>query len=373
MRGLPASAECKWVYATRSDPAPLARERRPLKTAGFGIACETPSAEIEANFSFRRLFSRLSPGIKPPLSARVKTVFAFFSGLVGPCGWARLGTAPARVALRCVERGVGETAKETELMVEEGECYQTRCALEKQVIKKYNISKDDYHVMELVVLKAEPHKAGHQWKFAGAFYYATTVLTTIGGRATPSANKAPQNLPAPRAATFSRLGHPPGVRRRAAPRFIAPRHPAPAPLRRALRPPPHATAPTLRTTARAPSPPRHAVPPPLHPPHEPPRSFASQPLADSAPTPPTPRVSNSPPFPRATQTPPTRTHALAHKRATTRPHTRHTNAPPIRTNEPPTHPRQPRTHHYNPPQPTSNPPPPSHTLPSPSPSPSPSS
>lgn len=48
------------------------------------------------------------------------------------------------------------------------------------IIKKYHISPDDFKVMETVVLKAEPHKAGQQWKFAGAFYYATTVLTTIG-------------------------------------------------------------------------------------------------------------------------------------------------------------------------------------------------
>ena len=46
--------------------------------------------------------------------------------------------------------------------------------------RKYNISVDDYKIMETVVLKTEPHKAGQQWKFAGAFYYATTVLTTIG-------------------------------------------------------------------------------------------------------------------------------------------------------------------------------------------------
>ena len=46
--------------------------------------------------------------------------------------------------------------------------------------KKYNITLEDYRVMETVVLKNEPHKAGKQWKFAGAFYYATTVLTTIG-------------------------------------------------------------------------------------------------------------------------------------------------------------------------------------------------
>lgn len=53
-------------------------------------------------------------------------------------------------------------------------------AIEKMVIRKYNISEDDFKIMETVVLKTEPHKAGQQWKFAGAFYYAITVLTTIG-------------------------------------------------------------------------------------------------------------------------------------------------------------------------------------------------
>lgn len=52
--------------------------------------------------------------------------------------------------------------------------------IEKILIDKYNISMDDYRIIETVVLKSEPHKAGQQWKFAGAFYYATTVLTTIG-------------------------------------------------------------------------------------------------------------------------------------------------------------------------------------------------
>ncbi|KAF7406019.1 hypothetical protein HZH68_005388 [Vespula germanica] len=60
-------------------------------------------------------------------------------------------------------------------------------AIEKMVIRKYNISEDDFKIMETVVLKTEPHKAGQQWKFAGAFYYATTVLTTIGyGHSTPN-------------------------------------------------------------------------------------------------------------------------------------------------------------------------------------------
>lgn len=40
-------------------------------------------------------------------------------------------------------------------------------------------------LLETVVLQGVPHKAGQQWKFAGAFYYATTVLTTIGKYTAP--------------------------------------------------------------------------------------------------------------------------------------------------------------------------------------------
>ena len=34
--------------------------------------------------------------------------------------------------------------------------------------------------MEEVVYLMKPYKAGKPWQFAGSFYYATTVLTTIG-------------------------------------------------------------------------------------------------------------------------------------------------------------------------------------------------
>jgi hypothetical protein len=30
------------------------------------------------------------------------------------------------------------------------------------------------------VLRLKPHKAGVQWRFAGSFYFAITVITTIG-------------------------------------------------------------------------------------------------------------------------------------------------------------------------------------------------
>lgn len=41
-------------------------------------------------------------------------------------------------------------------------------------------------MIELVITEYKPHKAGPQWKFAGAFYFATVVLAMIGyGHSTP--------------------------------------------------------------------------------------------------------------------------------------------------------------------------------------------
>jgi len=45
---------------------------------------------------------------------------------------------------------------------------------------KYNMSDEDYRMLEIVIIENKPHKAGPQWKFAGAFYFATVVLAMIG-------------------------------------------------------------------------------------------------------------------------------------------------------------------------------------------------
>ncbi|KAL1512700.1 hypothetical protein ABEB36_002247 [Hypothenemus hampei] len=51
---------------------------------------------------------------------------------------------------------------------------------------KYNITEEDYKMIELMIIEYKPHKAGPQWKFAGSFYFATVVLAMIGyGHSTP--------------------------------------------------------------------------------------------------------------------------------------------------------------------------------------------
>ncbi|KAM5292076.1 potassium channel subfamily K member 3 [Ctenodactylus gundi] len=63
-----------------------------------------------------------------------------------------------------------------------------RLELRQQELRaRYNLSQRGYEELERVVLRLKPHKAGVQWRFAGSFYFAITVITTIGyGHAAPS-------------------------------------------------------------------------------------------------------------------------------------------------------------------------------------------
>lgn len=52
--------------------------------------------------------------------------------------------------------------------------------LKNSFVDKYNVTVEDYRMMEIVIIENKPHKAGPQWKFAGAFYFSTVVLAMIG-------------------------------------------------------------------------------------------------------------------------------------------------------------------------------------------------
>lgn len=50
------------------------------------------------------------------------------------------------------------------------------------LLNTFNLTTEDFEALEKVVLQLKPHKAGVQWRFAGSFYFAITVITTIGRR-----------------------------------------------------------------------------------------------------------------------------------------------------------------------------------------------
>lgn len=53
-------------------------------------------------------------------------------------------------------------------------------AQEREWQQRYNITAEDFEKITQLGIQLKPYRAGTQWKFAGAFYFATTVITTIG-------------------------------------------------------------------------------------------------------------------------------------------------------------------------------------------------
>lgn len=78
-----------------------------------------------------------------------------------------------------------ESDEETSQM---GSLNQTKEVL----LERFKLSPAEFDELEKMVLQLKPHKAGVQWKFAGSFYFAITVITTIGKRASPGSS--PENF-----------------------------------------------------------------------------------------------------------------------------------------------------------------------------------
>jgi len=53
-------------------------------------------------------------------------------------------------------------------------------AEELELRTKHNISREDFEDIRNNIVNSIPYKAGVQWKFDGAFFFVTTVITTIG-------------------------------------------------------------------------------------------------------------------------------------------------------------------------------------------------
>nr|KAG5710845.1 hypothetical protein BaRGS_026996 [Batillaria attramentaria] len=68
-------------------------------------------------------------------------------------------------------------ALESEFEAENKEVLESK---EELLVQRYNISKEDLKELRDNMIRLVPYKAGTQWKFAGAFYFALTVITTIG-------------------------------------------------------------------------------------------------------------------------------------------------------------------------------------------------
>ncbi|PAV69823.1 hypothetical protein WR25_26067 [Diploscapter pachys] len=52
--------------------------------------------------------------------------------------------------------------------------------IQTRMYSKYNFTSTDIELLETIIVKGMSHKAGFQWHFPGALYFATLVITTVG-------------------------------------------------------------------------------------------------------------------------------------------------------------------------------------------------